>query len=654
MRRVKRILIALGALAAALLVAAYVALSNIDPTAYRSTIEDRLRAATGREVTLGGEMGLAMGLRPALSAQDVTIGNPAWAGAPHFLEAERVAFQLSLPPLLTGRVSLASLVVEAPRVHLQRGPKGATWNMGRGEASDGGGSVPDLGAITLREATLVWHADRTHTVTLPRAELRDGGAGMLDADVVAELRGTRFTLEGRLGTPGPFLRGERTLPLDLTVTGPDAVQLAVRGQLSRTDAGLAPDLRVEASGDGLDGLSDALQTGLPPLGAFQGSGDVGREGGAYTLRDLDLSLGESDLSGKLTVERGDRRLAVNGRLKAATLNLPSLTQRLTRDGKPDGGNAPRLFSDTPLPLDALRAARGEVRVRVGTLRLREHAALNSFEGTLALRDGRLTTGDLSATLAGAPLDAALTLDAAARPPRLDVELDGDNLPYGRLLADAGVTEAVEGTADLDLALTGQGDSPRAWAETAGGDIRVSGRDGRIASALLDSASGSVAEVLAPWRETGEGMALTCTVARLTGEDGAFEVRALLADTPQATLAGSGTLSLGDESYDVRLIPKAKAPSLMSLAVPMRLGGHLTQPQLGPDPAGMAKLGAMALGTALNPLAAAAVVAIDTETNADNPCRAALKRADEAVEEGGNGGDMLDEAGDTLDSFFGQE
>lgn len=69
-----------GAIAALVILLAVAVPSLMDWNRYKGEVASRVQAATGRTVTIAGPLSVRLLPSPALSAEGVTIGNPA--GAP--------------------------------------------------------------------------------------------------------------------------------------------------------------------------------------------------------------------------------------------------------------------------------------------------------------------------------------------------------------------------------------------------------------------------------------------------------------------------------------------------------------------------------------------------------------------------------------------
>ncbi len=76
-------------------------LSTLDPNTYRSDIERALKDATGREVSLGGDLTFPVSLAPTVTAQSVTIAKASWRTTPVMVISALVAlatgFSVAMP-----------------------------------------------------------------------------------------------------------------------------------------------------------------------------------------------------------------------------------------------------------------------------------------------------------------------------------------------------------------------------------------------------------------------------------------------------------------------------------------------------------------------------------------------------------------------------
>jgi hypothetical protein len=81
---------------------------------------------------------------------------------------------------------------------------------------------------------------------------------------------------------------------------------------------------------------------------------------------------------------------------------------------------------------------------------------------------------------------------------------------------------------------------------------------------------------------GSTTEIHCAVSRFTIVNGIATSDTLVFDASNLSGRGSGTINLGSEGLNLLIHPETKQPALASLAVPVRIGGTLANPQATPD------------------------------------------------------------------------
>lgn len=121
---------------AAVVVSLYSILKSQDFSQYRGLIEERVRAATGRELIIAGELNLRLlSLNPALTVDDVAFKNASWGTRPDMVTLQRLEAEVALLPLFSGEVTVKRLVLVAPEIFLETDKKGrGNWIFTPGEA----------------------------------------------------------------------------------------------------------------------------------------------------------------------------------------------------------------------------------------------------------------------------------------------------------------------------------------------------------------------------------------------------------------------------------------------------------------------------------------------------------------------------------------
>ena len=129
-RPLKIALIALGVLMASLLIGLAYLSTLISPAKLTQMLVLEVREATGRELTIAGPMHLEFFPKIAVSAEQVSLSNAAWAKNPQMASLEKVALEISLLPLLSGRIEVNSIQLAGLVLDLETNAKGdGNWLM---------------------------------------------------------------------------------------------------------------------------------------------------------------------------------------------------------------------------------------------------------------------------------------------------------------------------------------------------------------------------------------------------------------------------------------------------------------------------------------------------------------------------------------------
>ncbi len=191
-------------------------------------------------------------------------------------------------------------------------------------------------------------------------------------------------------------------------------------------------------------------------------------------------------------------------------------------------------------------------------------------------------------------------------------------------------------------------------------------DGRMKSTALDTYVGGAAAVLtqAVFGKKSEYTVINCFVNQFDIKDGLATSKAMLFDTEYAQITGKGTINLGTERINYTVDPKPKSVTV-NTAVPVEIGGTLSEPTYRLNPlAAAAKVGGL-IGTVLFP--PAAIVGLgELGVSDQNPCmkkgtgtaqpqQAAPKGPAGAVENLGKelGTDVKKKLDSTLKGLFGK-
>jgi hypothetical protein len=568
-----------------------------------------IKDATGRDITINGNLHLVPSLMPTLSVSDITFANAPWGEKGAMLWLDQMEAKLDLLALLQGRLDVDYLVLDGLNVLLQTDGHGrANWEFEQpgldrtveAVADVEGALQLDLTArdIRLKNVDLTYidgaTAKRVHLL-LQRADVTaDSFTAPIHAVMTAVYEGVDFDAVAEMGSLDLLLGSTGdAFPVNMEINAP-GLRATVDGSVEQPQAGMTVDARVVATVDDSATLDQLAGVELPNLDGLKLNMQVRGSGTKYAFSTIDARLGGNDVGGDVTVDMAGQRPRLTGTLTATTLDLDQVLglepwtidptdEPWIASSKPQG-EAPSLFSAESFPLEWLRTA--DLDINVLAARLQAFGfTLETLKAEIQLNDGSLDIKPLSFILEDGDIHGAMRLEASTNTPTLNLETTVQRLDIGRILEVLGVRDVVTLPMDGHVDVTGEGASVRALMATLNGSARFSARDGNINDEnlkKLTKLSSSLASVL-PWVQHKDASVISCLVADWPIDKGTATAKTVLMDTPGFTVAVTGNVDLGGERLHLTIIPKAKSTSLASFAVPVRLKGALSAPYTDVDP-----------------------------------------------------------------------
>ena len=600
MKRLGRILSVVAVLLAALVVAAYAILENLDLEYLRKLAQDKVQAYTGRELTIAGPIDLHVSLSPIITLEDVSFANAPWASQRNMVTMKRFELEVDLLPLLSGEIEVRRLILVEPNILLETNDAGeGNWVFGTDDAgtkkAEGGRAtttpVPNFNLLALEDAHFAFHSGATDNTYRLAFESLHAEANKtvrsLSVTGTGKLQDAHFNIAGELGALKTLASGE-PYPLDLDLTLADA-KLHIAGSVDDDHANLGLELAVSASVPDLSALSEVAGGVLPALGPLEVSGKVTTLDGGYAINQVTAKLGRSDLTGNAEVMLGKARPKVTGEFLSKLLRRADFVGSAKGQGEGKGSanraeeGSHLLIPDNPLPIEPMRQLDLGLTLQADQLELSEKLSLQKVDLGVQLQDGMLNVSPLRLGLAEGSLDGKLRADVADKAWDVALSLVGKNVNYGQLMRDSDVHSDVSGHLDIDLDLRGRGASPHAIASTLDGKAEIFSEGGKIHSRTLKIFAVGLTDILGPLFGSKSDAKVNCMVARFKLDEGIATSRALLLDSEVMSLAGEGTIDLRDEKLDLLFRTGTRSPSLASLAVPFKVTGTLKNPSVLPDP-----------------------------------------------------------------------
>ena len=105
-----------AAVVVALIIMAIILVQSYDFNKFKPLSVRMVKDATGRELTIKGDLAIEFGIRPTIVIEQVSLQNAAWSARPDLGSVKRLETQIAVWPLILGKFDFARLVLVEPEV----------------------------------------------------------------------------------------------------------------------------------------------------------------------------------------------------------------------------------------------------------------------------------------------------------------------------------------------------------------------------------------------------------------------------------------------------------------------------------------------------------------------------------------------------------
>ena len=513
------------------------------------------------------------GLDPVIEFRGLTIQNAPWAASRQpFLHAGRIAATVSWRSLGSAMTVIEMLELDDAQVDMERRADGVrNWRLVHPD---------DRGPPRVRVVALAARRSQLHTIhagigleldvsstPLPAPEPFADHADLpltQSLQFKGQLKDDPFEGSAHVSDVLAFGATPRQFSFRTDVRS-GAVRLEASGLTNDVHAigDLDCDVKLSAIGSGpAKPLPEALAR-LRPLAA---QGHVTKTGDHWTGAGVHLRAGrqsslvaEIDFNGNFKTDTPRRTLKAT--LRDAIIDLDDLWA--PRDKTPrDAGHA---LSTQALPLDRLRELDADVDLRDARFAGAEHGLAQTLRGHAVLAGGVLKLQALDLGVADGHVTGSARVDASHAPADWAIALSARALHIDRLSPKLAANGTLQGAIDGRADLKARGDTSRALAQGASGNVTLSLADGASVSKRLDAKLGLNGGV---WLHTlfdkSARAPVQCGAVTLVLARGVATSQRFRFETSDTALAGRGSVNLVDESLDGTLTPAHKKLALLSL------------------------------------------------------------------------------------------
>lgn len=455
----------------------------IDQNAVRLAVEQQIRAVTGLDLKIDGDVSVSVFPGSSITLRQVGLkgAGASGDGADEPLAVDELTANLRLLPLLMHRYEIADVTLQRPRINVKHIAEGrSNWTpivetLAR-TIKPGTDSPVSFSEIRIKDGVLAYRNEARNinetvdgidlSLAWPsisrsfaatgqfnwRGERVDGSLSI--ADFIAAVSGDRSGIKVRVASA----------PLKFAFDGAIAnrASLLMEGTLAADSPSLRNTLR----------WAGQAPPGASGLGQFSLKASTNVVGESIALTNVNLELDGNTAEGVITYSNNDRQ-TVQATLAADAVDFTPYieTVRLLASGARDWNR--QLFDLRALSATDLDMRLSAAKVAIGPSRLgRTALGVNLRNGTLALSVGeaQIYGGILKGSLGVVRSDADADVKAQFQFTDVDLASCASEL-FG--------ISRLTGRGNLAFALEANGSSPFALAQSLDGTATLTGRDGAI-------------------------------------------------------------------------------------------------------------------------------------------------------------------------------
>nr|WP_314861083.1 AsmA family protein [uncultured Undibacterium sp.] len=532
---------------------------------------------------------------------------------------KEVSFSLNPWKLLHKEISIPTLRLSAPLVHLQRLANGTNnWTVRK----PAGTSLwrLDLQQIALTDGTIylqdaIKHADIKVGINEDSSDPDYSFAWKLSG----KLNDEAIVGEGRVGAVLALTDQIRPFPIRGYLRQ-DQTTIAMTGSLTRPMDLTAIQMRLAVSALSMAKLYAITGIFLPETPPFSTEGQVtgvlNASGGKWNYSDFRGKVGSSDISGELQFEFKSPRPLLSGSIMSKSLSFSDLAPIIgidSRSSKQIRGLVTVQPSNKILPIESFKTDRwksidANVKFSADQIVRSKTSSITKLMAHLNLRDGVLSLKPLNFEMAGGSLHSDITLDGSQNREKnaivAQIQVQARRLQLKKIMPFVKDLDASLGEINGNASLSAVGNSIATLLGSSNGELRAAINQGTISKLLLEKIGLNIGSIVLTTLIGDEDVKLNCLAAHFSVQKGLMQTKQFVVDTEQSRLNLQGTINLRQEQLDLEITQKSKGIRLISLRAPIYVRGSLQHPTTKIDKGVVAlRAGAAIALTALAPVAA---------------------------------------------------
>lgn len=620
--------IAVAALVVVVIGALLIIPSFIDVNKFKPELEKYVSEATGRPLSVGGDVRLSLFPWAGVSFSDLKLGNIPAFTEKDFLTVKSFDVRVKLLPLLFKQVEVDRLVILEPRIFLVANKDGrVSWDFGTKPAEAKPSAQPDaataqaglpiqslmVGELSIQngQLTLIDHGKGSRQeISRMNLSLKDVSLERpVRFSVSASHNQKPMSAEGRFGPVGTNI-GQSVVPLEIKADAFGQLKLQLKGSVENLLAAPLATVTLEVAEFSPRKLAADLGQPLPATAdanvlerlAFKAA--VKADAKAVAVSDGLLTLDDSKLNftldarefakPNLTFDLKLDRIDLDRYLppKAAEGHKKAPEAQVAPSGSQPAQATPKKTDYTPLRQLVMsgNAAIGKLTVN--------NAKLEDVNLKISAKAGVISLDPLTMKLYQGSASGKTVVNVKGDSPATDVQLNLDKVQVHPLLKDIADKDFLEGTAKTQVALSMTGDDPARIKQTLNGKGNLVFSDGALIGVDLAGMVRNVKAALGGEVKFGPKPRTDFAefLVPFTIENGLFHTSETSLKSPLLRLLAAGKADLVKETLDFRIDTKLVGTikgqgddkDRSGVDVPIIVSGSFANPSFRPDVEALAK------------------------------------------------------------------
>jgi AsmA protein len=594
----------------------------VDPNDYRADIEAAVEDATGRQLTIEGDLSLQTFPCCGVQLGPLQLSNPAGFPAGHFARVENAAVSVQLLPLIisqeiaVGDVELDGLDL----VLINRADGAVNWEFAEAaeesapttttEQDSGGESAVGIGVagVAVTNGRILYIDEVTGD------EIEVSGITVTTNEIAGN---EPFNFEAALQVTGLApdtvlkLAVGSTAVLDLDAATVDLQDMSVAINVAGLDISLQGSGQVGGEVPVLAGTLKIAefsprellqQLGEPPMqtadpgvlakAALQSGWSL--NGDTAALSDISITLDDTTISGAVNVASLEQQQLAFA-LQIDAIDVDRYSEPVAEGSASGAGSAATAVTgDEPLdlPVEDMRALNLQGSLGIGSLRAAE-ALLTNVELNIAAKAGVVRLDPFKADIYGGKIMGIINIDVRGDVPKIRVDQDLEGFQIGAYLKDTAENENIVGVANLKLAVTTAGNTENELIRQLTGTAAMNMQDAKyVGTDLWHEIRVARARIKGEERPTPPAEPSTDISefsGSLTFAQGIATNQDLKARVPLISLGGKGTVNMLTTELNYRLEAKVtgekqfedgyEIDDFKGLVIPVKLKGPAEAPKV---------------------------------------------------------------------------